>query len=252
MLKSTERFSDKVENYILYRPGYPPEALETIVDYGKLAEHSILADIGSGTGIFSKALLDAGYTVHAVEPNDAMRNAAEKLLGHYPNFYSIKGTGEDTTILSGSIDMIVCATAFHWLDLEKAKKEFNRILRPGGKVALIWNIRVQDGDDFSIAYEMIMKHQQKEDKNNMTEAELACFFTGEYEVKYFHNEQEFDLKGLIGRSLSSSFSPMSDSGEGQVFMKSLNDLFGKYQVDGKIKVCYKTKVYLGEIEAVST
>jgi ubiquinone/menaquinone biosynthesis C-methylase UbiE len=151
----TQRFSNRVENYVKFRPGYPDEAISFLVKEAKLSIHSVIADVGSGTGIFTRLLLDQGFTAYAVEPNDAMRESAGKQLHTYPNFHSVNGTAELTTLSNHSIDLVVCAQAFHWFDQQKTKIEFKRILKPNGLVALIWNNRQIDIDEFAIAYELL-------------------------------------------------------------------------------------------------
>src|ERR1700751_2712080 len=126
---STQRFSDRVENYIRYRPSYPPQVLETLRAECGLTRDSTIADIASGTGIFSRLLLDNGNRVCGVEPNREMREAAERLLAGFPRFISVSGTAEATTLADRSVDFATAAQAAHWFDLPKARKEFARILK---------------------------------------------------------------------------------------------------------------------------
>ena len=137
----TKRFSDRVDNYVKYRPTYPPEVLAYLAEQCKLTADSTIADVGSGTGISTGLLLAKGYTVFAVEPNPAMQDAAIKQFEANPNFKPVNGTAEATTLPVNSIDLVVCAQAFHWFDAEKTKTEFKRILKDNGMVALIWNNR---------------------------------------------------------------------------------------------------------------
>ncbi len=114
---STLRFGNRVENYAKYRPSYPDKVLEYLQQQCHLTDQSVIADIGSGTGIFTKLLLDRGYTVYAVEPNEAMRQKAEKQFKHLQsNFHSTNGTAEATTLPPKIADLIVCAQAFHWFN----------------------------------------------------------------------------------------------------------------------------------------
>ena len=152
----TQRFSDRVENYVKYRPGYPSAALDYIQETAGLANGSIIADIGSGTGLSAQPFLDRGLTVFGIEPNREMRLAAERFLASYPQFKSIDGTAESTTMRAGSVDAVVAGQAFHWFDPRKANAEFRRISRPGGKVVLMWNCRRTAGSPFLEAYEKLL------------------------------------------------------------------------------------------------
>lgn len=248
MSNSTTRFTNRVKNYIKYRPGYP----EAIIDYLKsenvLKNDSIIADIGSGTGISAELFLKNGNTVYAVEPNDAMREAAEKLLAGYGNFRSINASAEDTTLPDGSIDLIVCAQAFHWFDIPKAKSEFSRILKPAGRICLMWNERILDGNPFLIDYEKLLikygtdytavRHE------NIDENKLNEFFANGYTTRSFPNKQVFDLVGVTGRLLSSSYTPQYDSPLYEPMLAGLNEIFEKNQLNGKIEFLYETNVYV--------
>lgn len=252
MSDSTQRFTERVENYIKYRPGYPQQVLGLLRVEGKLKAASNIADVGSGTGIFTHLLLNEGYTVYAVEPNTAMRQAADGLLHHFPNYHSINGTAEDTTLNPHTIDMVVCAQAFHWFDAQKTKSEFARILKPGGKVALIWNNRQVDADDFSIAYELLLQQQASDYKRvnhqNLTETDFNSFFKdGSYTFTKYPNAQLFDEAGFIGRAFSSSYVPASNTPEGLEFLKKLKDIFNQHHIEGQVNVQYQTEVYIGEV-----
>jgi len=252
MTGSTQRFTNRVDNYTKYRPGYPPGVLHLLRDKANLNDGSTIADVGSGTGIFTRLLLDESYTVYAIEPNDAMREAADKELSVYKKYHAIKGTAEATTLPANSIDMVVCAQAFHWFDVQKCKVEFAHILKPGGMVALIWNNRQVEIDEFSIDYELLLQQQGSDYKRvnhqNLTEADFSAFFkNGKYQLSRFPNEQVFDEAGLIGRAFSSSYVPSEDTPEGVAFLAKLKNLFRHHQVNGTVTVTYQTEVYLGEV-----
>ncbi|MFQ6113303.1 MAG: class I SAM-dependent methyltransferase [bacterium] len=155
-LNPTGRFSDRVQYYIKYRPQYPEEVIELLTLECELEKCSIVADIGSGTGILTQLFLEKGNTVFAVEPNKEMRAAAETLLSKYGCFNSVNGTAEDTTLEQHSVDLVTAGQAFHWFDLEKTRQEFLRILQPNGWVALIWNDRKTDTTPFLEAYEQLL------------------------------------------------------------------------------------------------
>ena len=178
-MDSTKRFSDRVDNYVKYRPAYPDEVIDHLVTDCSLSGKSVIADIGSGTGIFTGLLLSRGFKVNAVEPNAAMQQAAVKQHGGSPDFIPVNGTAEATTLADASIDLIVCAQAFHWFNNENTRIEFNRILKPDGQAALIWNNRVADADDFAIAYENLLRHDSidynKVNHRNINEIDFKAF-----------------------------------------------------------------------------
>lgn len=248
----TERFSDRVDNYIKYRPGYPPQVLAYLKDKCGLSTASVIADIGAGTGIFTKLLLDEGYKVYAVEPNQPMRDAAVEQLSVYKNFIPVDGAAEDTTLPDKSIDLIVCAQAFHWFSNNNTKMEFKRILTDNTKTALIWNNRLNDADEFSVAYDALLKNDSvdynKVNHQNISDIDFKAFFKdGVYEVKKVPNIQVFDEGGLIGRAFSSSYVPPQGSDKGEQFLKLLKGLFNRYNNYGKISFHYQTEIYLGEV-----
>ena len=153
----TRRFSSRVDNYIKYRPGYPSAVIDTLASECGLTEQLIVADVGSGTGILSELFLKHGNPVFGVEPNREMREAGERRLKQYPNFTSVNGTAEATTLPDRSMDFITAGQAFHWFDRIQTRKEFTRILKGGGWVALIWNDRHIDTSPFLCAYEDLLR-----------------------------------------------------------------------------------------------
>lgn len=248
----TKRFSDRVDNYVKYRPTYPPEVLDYLKTECNLTSKSVIADVGAGTGIFTKLLLDKGYEVFAVEPNEQMLQSAKEQLSGYKNFNAVNTGAECTELPNESIDLIVCAQSFHWFSNDNTRVEFSHILKPGGKAALIWNNRVTDIDQFSIEYDALLKNDSvdynKVNHQNIKELDFKVFFKdGKYEVKKFPNVQVFDEDGLIGRAFSSSYVPPQGSDEGEVFLKLLRELFAKYNENGKINFHYQTEIYLGEV-----
>ena len=154
-MDNTKRFSDRVDNYDKYRPSYTNEAISYIFNEFNLTNESVIADIGSGTGIFTEKIIPNSNLVYGVEPNTEMRSIAELKLGKYRSFKSIDGTSDKTTIDANSIDAITVAQAFHWFDIESTKKEFIRILKKDAYVFLIWNKRLIN-TPFLEAYERIL------------------------------------------------------------------------------------------------
>jgi SAM-dependent methyltransferase len=247
----TKRFTDLVENYVKYRPGYPDEVIDFLKNDGKLTDDSIIADIGSGTGIFTNLLLKHGYKVFAVEPNQAMQQAAKQWHGSNENYTAIDATAEATTLPPKSIDLIVCAQAFHWFNDDRTRVEFNRILKDNGHAALIWNNRLADADDFSIAYENLLKRDSidynKVNHRNINDIDFKAFFKDGYSVTKYANNQVFDEDGLLGRAFSSSYVPAQNTEEGQKFKKLLRDIFEQYNENGKVTFHYQTEIYLGKV-----
>src|SRR4026208_981769 len=137
----TKRFSKRVENYIQYRPKYPPAVFDFLRNELNLAPSSIIADVGSGTGISSEMFLRNGNTVFGIEPNSEMREAGERNLSQFASFKSIYGTAEATTLEDHSVDFVIAGQAFHWFDRARSRAEFFRILKKNGWVVLIWNDR---------------------------------------------------------------------------------------------------------------
>lgn len=252
-MKNTERFSNRVENYVKYRPGYPKELLDYLFTEAGFSKESIVADIGSGTGIFSALLLERGCRVAGVEPNKEMRKAAEALLEEYKKFVSLDGTAENTGLANNSVDFVICAQAFHWFDKAACKKEFERILKPGGKVVLIWNSRKDSGSDFASGYEDLLRayandYNEVNHVHTVTYDTLSMFYRdGKFTKEIFENYQLFDLEGLKGRLLSSSYVPLPGETSYEAMMTGLEKLFNKCESNGKISFDYITEVYVGYV-----
>jgi ubiquinone/menaquinone biosynthesis C-methylase UbiE len=250
MHHSTERFSSRVGNYVKYRPTYPPEVLELLQKACGLGAGSVVADIGSGTGISASLLLTSGATVYGIEPNDDMRAAAEEYLGDRLGFHSIDGTAEDTTLPGQSVDLIVAAQAFHWFEPATTRKEFTRILKPSGWVALMWNDRITESTPFLIGYEHLLRaHMPEYLEIGHKEAMglIEKFFRGNVSFARFQNKQVFDLEGLIGRVLSSSYAPELGHPGHEAMMRDLRDLFERTQENGFVEFLYNTDVFYGQL-----
>jgi SAM-dependent methyltransferase len=247
MPDNTLRFSNRVQDYILYRPRYPIDVLEILKSECFLTPQHIIADIGSGTGISSELFLNNDNLVHAVEPNMEMRLAAEYLNKGLSNFISVDGSGECTCLPDSSIDFIICAQTFHWLDSSLAKKEFGRILKPEGKIVLIWNERSIDSD-FQKEYEETLYRcvsaYKEVTHRDISESILLDFFSPRTMSKYqLPNFQDLDLEGLLGRMMSSSYIPKVGE-EHHILVKEITQLFHSHQVNDKIRFEYKTSVYI--------
>jgi SAM-dependent methyltransferase len=246
------RFTGRVDDYVKYRPSYPEEAMDYLFGEAGLRSGSLVADIGAGTGIFSKLLLARGSRVIAVEPNEAMRSAAVEMLGSDPKYRAVEGSAEATGLDDGSVDFIICAQSFHWFDGVAAMAEFKRILRPGGKVVLIWNSRVPSGTPFLVGYEQLL-HKYGEDyervnHKNITMEQLRLFFVNGGPVKaVFFNRQILDFDQLKGRAMSSSYIPAPGRPNHEPFVAALRELFERNEHGGTVEMDYETEVYVGEV-----
>src|SRR4051794_14847949 len=158
MTHVTERFSNRVENYIRFRPSYPQAVIEVLRRNCQLTKTAAIADIGSGTGILAEMFLRNGNLVYGVEPNRQMREAGERSLRGYERFQSIDATAEETRLPSMSVDFVIAGQAFHWFDQGQAQREFKRILKPEGWVALVWNERREDSTPFAKEYERLLRN----------------------------------------------------------------------------------------------
>ena len=246
-LKPTERFSNRVDDYVKYRPSYPEAVIDTLIERCGLSFDSAVADVGSGTGIFTRLLTPAVGRVIAVEPNASMRAVAESLAG----VESVDGTSESMPIDSDSIDLITAAQAFHWFDRGPTKAEFQRVLKAGGWVALIWNERQSEGSTFLVEYDVLLNRfcpdYQAANHRNVGEAGIAEFMRP-YKVEKFEYEsfQDFDLESLQGRSLSSSYAPARGSQEAEAFLAELVALFERTAVNGQVRFKYQTQLFLSQ------
>ncbi len=247
MTDTVERFSNRVENYVKYRPHYPPAVLELFRNEMGLTPDSVIADIGSGTGISSELFLKNGNTVYGVEPNEKMREAAEKYLSSFSNFKSINGTAEATTLVDNSVEVVIAGQAFHWFDLEKTKTEFKRILKPGGHIALMWNERQLDTTPYLREYEeFLLKYSNDYEvvRHDKFDAKvLDDYFENGVAAATFPNQQIFDFEGVKGRLLSASYVPSEDDTRYPEMIEELKPLFAKHAQSDKITVFYDTNVY---------
>lgn len=249
----TLRFSARVENYIRYRPGYPLQVLETLRSECGLTASSPVADIACGTGIFTRLLLENGNRVYGVEPNREMREAAERLLTGFRLFTSVAGTAEATTLADGSVDFATAAQAAHWFDLPKARKEFARILKPGGWAVLIWNERSTDTTPFLREYEELLIHfgtdYEKVRHENTTENIGEFFAPTPFEQRVFDMRQDFDYAQLEGRLLSSSYAPMQGHANCEPMLQELRRVFDAHNNGGRVSMEYSTRLYYAHLSA---
>jgi len=249
----TARFSDRVENYVRYRPGYPREVLGLLRDECGLQPTHIVADIASGTGLFTRLLLENGNSVFAVEPNLEMREMGVHLLEAYDRLVSVAGMAEETTLHSNSVDFVTAAQAAHWFDLRRARAEFARILKPGGWCVLIWNERRTDTTPFLRDYEQLLLTygtDYKEVRHERTTAVIHEFFApAPCRERVFDLRQRFDYQGAAGRLLSSSYAPLADHPSYGPMMKELERIVRAHASNGVVEFEYNTRVFYGKLDA---
>jgi SAM-dependent methyltransferase len=251
-----ERFSNRVEDYVRYRPGYPRAILDLLREECGLAPESIVADIGSGTGLLTQLFLENGNLVYGVEPNAAMRQAGEAFLKNHARFRSVAGSAEATTLPGASVDFVLAGQAFHWFEPKAARAEFVRVLRPRGWVAVIWNERKKDDTAFLREYETFLRtfgtdYEKVSEKYPQDRPMRSFFGSGAGGKKSFANEQVFDCDGLRGRLLSSSYSPAQGHPQHEPMLAALQRLFRAHAQDDRVKFTYVTHVYYGQLEAIS-
>jgi len=248
----TARFSDRVENYVRYRPGYPPQVLDLLRAECGLQPSHIIADIASGTGVFTRLLLENGNSVFAVEPNTEMREAGTHQLESFDRLVSVAGTAEETSLRSASVDFVTAAQAAHWFDLPRARSEFIRILRPEGWCVLIWNERRTASTPFLRDYEQLLLTygtDYKEVRHERTTAIIHEFFApAPHQERVFDLRQQFDYEGAAGRLLSSSYAPLEGHPDFAPMMQELQRIFRVHVKDNMVEFEYNTRVFYGKLE----
>lgn len=249
---ATTRFSSRVDDYIKYRPNYPIEIIDLLAEKCGLTPESVIADIGSGTGILTKLFLENGNPVAGVEPNRDMREAGERYLAEYGRFTSVEGTSEATRLPAHSMDFVMAGQAFHWFDQSKSRLEFQRILNEPGWVVLVWNDRRTDSTPFLRDYEALLQefgtdYNEINHKNVQDKEVFAAFFGAPPHEAAFDNVQRFDLDGLMGRLNSSSYVPGRDDPRHAAMARRAQEIFVAHEKNGTVAFEYDTRVYYGEI-----
>ncbi len=249
---STLRFSGKMESYIRYRPGYPRRLIDFLYAEHGFTRESVIADIGSGTGVFSRLLLEKGSRVVGIEPDDTMREASERLLSdEFTRYVTISGTAEFTSLPNMSVNHIVCAQSFHHFDYEKCKAEFSRILKPGGSIILIWNRPVFNSNPFLENLAPILSRYCAEVEDlalcKLTPAYFTDFFGSCcFSVLSVPNQQILDFEGIKGRFLVDCGIPEPGQDGYEEMIGEIKTLFDIYNTSGKIIVSYETEAYAGK------
>ena len=251
-MNSKEKFSNKVSDYMKYRPTYPKEFINYLINELGFSKNTVIADVGAGTGMLTYLLADKVKQIYAIEPNYNMRSACKDYCEEFNNFTAIDGSAEETGLLNHSVDFIVVAQAFHWFDRGKSKMEFYRILKPNGKVILAWNSRVAE-NTFIKENDKLCRRVCPEFEGfsggigNGPELFSDFFKNGFCESKVFENDRLLSLEEYIGGSLSASYAPAEGDENYQEFIDGLKELFEKYSRDGIVLLPNKTRSYVGEI-----
>lgn len=249
----TQRFSNRAENYRKFRPGYPPALYSYLNEDAGLSTNAIIADLGSGTGILSQLFLDRGHQVYGIEPNDAMRKAAEEDLASLPNFTSLSGRAEEIPLPDASVDFVIAGQAFHWFNPAATKVEVARILKASKPAAIIWNNRKVERNDFQRDYEALLEkfsddYAQVSRRWVITDERLAEWFApNPMTVTGFPNSKRVDAAGLRGGLLSASYAPNEGHPNYEPMLAAIQDIFERHQTNGFIDIHYETKVYHGII-----
>jgi SAM-dependent methyltransferase len=250
----TERFSDRVDDYIKYRPHYSGELVEALRQACALTRESVIADVGCGTGLLAKIFLENGNPVIGVEPNQNMRLAGEQFLAGFERFRMLEGTAEDTALPDRAVDFVVAGQAFHWFQPDATRREFARIVKPGGWVVLLWHDRDVEATPFLRGYEGFLQRYAIE-YSTLARNKIANYRTlerffapGRMDLIEQDAQQRFDLDGLRGRLLSSSYAPR-EGPAAEAMLQALPSLFDHYAQHGKVTLQYKTRIYYGHLSA---
>jgi len=230
-MSQTDRFTGRADVYEAGRPSYPPAALDALFDGLGDPARLVVADLGAGTGISTRILAARGAQVLAVEPNAAMRAKAAP----DPRVRWIDGTAEATTLPDGSVDVAAAFQAWHWFDHAIALRELHRVVRPAGRIAVLYNER-DERDPFTAALGDIFRRYATEPTEALRADALARFAAlpgATYHT--FGNTQELDRDGIHARLASSSYVP--HEGDAAAAMHAEGDaLFDRFAVDGQVRI----------------
>ena len=252
-MEPKKRFSSRADNYSKFRPSYPENIISFLQSEEVLNKDSIIADIGSGTGILSELFLKNGNIVFGIEPNIDMRSTAEINLKNYQNFHSIDGSAESTNLEENSLNIVTVGQAFHWFEQAKARKEFKRILKLDGYVVIIWNNRKRSGSRFLEQYEdLLLTYGTDYKKISNIDIDFEQFYgigkiSEVYIREIFENYQYLDYTGLKGRLLSTSYAPLSGHPNYNNMITELKKIFEENNQNGLIRFDYETEVYYGQL-----
>jgi len=244
-MQPLSRFSDRAADYARFRPAYPEAAITAILEGLGLPAQLVAADIGAGTGISSRLLAARGVKVFAIEPNAAMRQAAAPhSLVEFRD-----GTAEQTHLSAGSVDLVTCFQSFHWFEPEVTLREFHRILKRSGRLALVWNER-DPADEFTGAYGRLVHLISNQNMAEKRLGSVASLFSSPHFGKVYHHpfayQHVLDLDGLVGRAQSTSYLPREGAAHQQL-ISGLQELHARFcNAKGLVCLAYQTSIYLAE------
>lgn len=246
----TLRFSSRVDQYVAARPSYPFEIVDLLRSRCGMSTDSRVADVGAGTGIFTRLLVDGGFAVDAVEPNERMRTALSQNVEGAPRVKIYDGRAEATGLVDASVDMITCAQSYHWFDNAATLAEFHRISKRGAWAALVWNSRLHGGNAFHEGYEALLltlpEYTKVRHRGSSQSAIEERLLSG---VEHYRlvMRQHLDLEGLLARSFSSSYVPPRETDVGDTLASELEKLFEQTSESGRVTINYHCEVYLGKL-----
>ena len=247
------RFTDRVATYVKARPGYPAKLTDVLRNDCGLTSTTVVADIGSGTGILSRMLCEHAQAVYGVEPNDAMRGASHDFLSDQSNFIAVNGAAENTSLPATSVDLITVAQAFHWFDQKEARHEFMRILKPNGYTALIWNDRHREGSPLAEAYEQLLvdfgeDYLEVQNRGKDSIENLERFFGhGEIKLASIPNSQDLDRDSFVERAISASYMPGETHPRYREMVQAAQRIFDENRTGGHVALEYDTKIYYAQM-----
>lgn len=250
-MEGKEAFSEKAAHYAVSRPGYAPALYDALYDRCGFSGGSVVADVGTGTGLFARELLARGSRVFGVEPNDAMRERAQALCEQHPNFTLTSGDAAATGLDAGSVDFVTAAQAFQWFDPAAFAAECRRILRPGGKVLLVWNLRDMSADVNRELYTVNSFYcpdfrgfsggVRRGDKR------VSEFLAPGFEELAFPAPLMLDREAFVRWCLSSSYAPRQGNYAYGAYRAAVGDIFDRYGSGGVLNVPNDTVAYFGSV-----
>lgn len=250
-LDSTQLYSNKAQKYADYRPDFHPAAIASFVEASGLTQTSTVADIGSGTGMLARHLLDHFERVYAVEPNEAMRLAAEANLGKWPGFHSLAGSAEKIPLAENSVDLITAGQAIHWFDPQKALAEFQRIARPGAWL-LLAHIKSMD-ENLDAALASLWTEETGCVPKSRQPRALAVQFSdyfenGIYQRHQFLHTHPETWECFLGGLESASYAPDEDHPYYEDFVRVARQIFERFSQDRILNWHIATEISYGYLK----